>query len=417
MSSKKDKYAKVKFSQDMGNKTLEMLSELAIYEPESMHAQLPIVWDKGKDFLITDKFGNQYIDFTSGIFVTNAGHNFTSTALMAQATKLVYCYNFMNEQRLKLLRLLVEISPKTFNKAFLLSSGSEAIDCAIKLMRLKAKRLSRNKKNIISFYGAMHGKTMLGELLKGEDTSWTGKCDFIHHLPFPVKYYDPIKKLRSINPKTIAGIIFETYQGWSARMYPDKFVKEIADYAKKHSILICFDEIQGGMFRTGPLYCFEHYNIIPDLTVIGKGLGNGLPISAVIGRKELFDGVHDLSSTYSANPLSCSSAYNTLKHLIECNVKEAVEAKGVFLFTELHELKKKYPKYIREINSKGLVGAIIFENEAIATKVCFRAMEKGLLLVWTKRESVKIGPPLTICEDALMEGLEILKDSVDMVLK
>ena len=276
--------------------TESVLLDLQRYESRSMHGQLPIVWDRAEDFLVYDACGNCWIDFTSTIFVANAGHanpRITSALRKTINNKLLHTYTFAHEMRALFLKKLIGITPDQFEKAFLLSSGTEATECAIKLTRMHGQTINRSKLGIISFQGAMHGRTMGAEMLKGNpsQSAWIGYLDpNIHHLSFPYpwiakdsvkKKYDWAKqfeedmeglKAKGLNFDHIAGFMIESYLGWGAIFYPDGYIKALANFAEKHDCLITFDEIQGGFGRTGKLFVYQHYGVEPDLLLPWQGI-------------------------------------------------------------------------------------------------------------------------------------------------
>lgn len=374
------------------------------YENYSSQNFLPIIWDKAKDRYVWDNKGKRYIDFTSGIFVANAGHSNPDicNAIRAQVNKqLIYSYSFQTEIKQKFLKKLIDITPDFCEKAFLLSAGTEATECAVKLMRLYTKR-----KVIISFLGSMHGKTALAENLTG-DYTWATEDKNIVHLGFiKTKNFN-----HNITNNNIAGFMIESYQGWSARFFEKEYIQHLVKWAHKNNILVCFDEIQGGFGRTGELFAYQHYEVEPDLICVGKGISSSLPLSAVIGRKEIIDIADDLSSTHSGNPVCCAAGLANIEYIMKHKLINNAKAMGWVLQSWLKNFKEKYFNYIGEINCKGLLGAIIV-NKKLADKICVQALKNGLLLVHTGRESVKIGPPLTITEKLLEEGLEILNKSI-----
>lgn len=426
--------------------TLKILFDLEKYESRSMHGQLPIVWDRAEDFQVYDVCGNCWIDFTSTIFVTNSGHansQISSALHRAIDRKLLHTYTFAHEVRALFLKKLIEITPDQFEKAFLLSAGTEATECAVKLMRMHGQNISPTKLGIISFQGAMHGRTMGAEMLKGDpsQSAWIGYRDpNMHHLPFPYpwaakdsfdKKYDWAKRFRKdmeelkakgVNFDNIAGFMIESYLGWGAIFYPIEYVKALADFAKEHNCLITFDEIQGGFGRTGKLFVYQHYDVEPDLLCLGKALSGSLPLSAVIGSQKIMDlpKFGSMSSTHSANPLCCAAGLANLEALESGKLIAESARKGGILHQRLSELKKKHPDRISCIFGKGLLAGVLFkcpetgEPDALfPSRVCEKAMQKGLLLVHTGRESIKIGPPLTIPDEALEEGLDVLKESIE----
>ena len=425
--------------------SIPLFRDLEKYESRSMHGQLPVVWERAEDFQVFDKYGNCWIDFTSTIFLANAGHAspYVIAALKDQVDqKLLHTYTFAHESRALFLKKLIEITPEPFEKAFLLSSGTEATECAVKLMRMYARTISPSKVGIISFHGSMHGRTMGAEMLKGdpEASAWIGYKDpNIWHLPFPYPWlaegksgldYDwaehfrrDIETLRreGVNFDDICGFMMESYQGWGAIFYPKAYVQALVAFAKKHDILTTFDDIQGGFGRTGKLFAYQHYDVEPDLVCLGKALSGSLPLSAVIGRREIMDlpATGSMSSTHSANPLCCAAGLANLQAIESEDLIAAARRKGKILHQLLNKLKDKYSDRISFILGRGLLAGIFTINGKarhpdgmFASRVCEKAMQKGLLVVHTGREVIKIGPPLTIPDEALVEGLGVLEESI-----
>lgn len=379
---------------------MNIIEGLKKVEPKSMHHPLPIEWREAIDDIIIDTYGKKYIDFTSTIFVQNVGHsNERVKRYLKNAidNNLLHTYTFAHEMRLKFLNKLIECTPSYLEKAFMLSSGTESTECAIKLMKMYT-----GKKKILSIKGSMHGRTLGAEYMKHG-----GHEDFIV-LPYPkwnTTFGEQINKIKDVSD--IGGIMIETYQGWSAKFLPQSYVDSLKTFASGWGIPICFDEVQAGFWRTGKQFGYEHYNIEPDLVCIGKAIGGGLPLSGVLGRKEIMDipDVGDMSSTHSANPLCCASGLAVLEEL-EMLDKEELERKSEILKETLRSIFEN--EYVVEVNFNGLLGGIVFDSEVMATNVCKRCLEEGLLVVHTGRESVKIGPPLIISEHNLKLGLKIL---------
>ena len=230
-----------------------------------------------------------------------------------------------------------------------------------------------------------------------------------------------VLKKKGLNFKNIAGFMIESYVGWASYFYPKEYIKALYDFAKKHKSLVIFDDIQGGFGRTGMLFSYQHYGIEPNLICLGKGISASLPLSAVLGRRAIMDlpDVGSMSSTHSANPLSSAAGLANLKAIEENNLVKEAKRKGKILHSKLFEIKSKYQHRISYVFGKGLLAGIIFKNPRTGrpdtifpSKVCEKAMQKGLLLVHTGRESVKMGPPLTISNDALLEGLEVFEEVI-----
>lgn len=427
-----------------------VLDDVAKYESRSMHGQMPIVWDKAKDFQVFDKFGNIWIDFTSTIFVANAGHanpKIKSALINTINQDLLHSYNYVTEVRSKFLKKLIEVVPNYFKKAYLMSSGTEATECLIKLIRLNSKKIGKHKPGIISFKGAYHGRTMGAAMIGGTEQSqdWIGYKDpNIYQIDFPYEwesnvlnnkgswegfFYSQVETLEKsgVNFETdIAGFILESYIGWSAAFIPIDYIQAMYNFAKSKNILLAFDEIQGGFGRTGKLFVYEHYDVKPDLIACGKGISSSLPLSAVLGSKAIMDlpDVGSMSSTHSANPLSCAAGLANIEFLMDENLVQESFIKGKFLHEKLLKIKIKSKGYIKVISGKGLLAALIFENpntkqpeKLLPSLICERAMCNGLLLIHTGRESIKIAPPLTISIDALEEGLDVLESAIMTEIK
>lgn len=427
--------------------TLHLLEELVKVESRSMHGQLPVVWDRAENFQVWDVSGNCWIDFTSTIFVANAGHSNRDiikalTDLLERP--LLHSYTYATEVRVTFLKRLIEYVSHGTEKAFLLSSGTEATECALKLARIHGTKIGKRRNGIISYEESMHGRTMGAQLLGGTDSSreWVGFADpEIHLLDFPYPWNPEYQRLGGVNffraqikdlerkgvniSTDIVAFCIESYVGWGALFYPQDYIDELAEYAKKNDILLIFDDIQGGFGRTGKNFAFEHYGVIPDIICLGKGISSSLPLSAVIGRAEIMDlpDIGSMSSTHSANPLVCAAGLANIDYICKHNLVSESARKGEVLFKRLRRMKERFPLNISEIYGNGLLAAVLFKDPRTGkadserpTRICELAMKKGLLLVHTGRESIKIGPPLTIPDDALLEGLTVFEESIEDVL-
>jgi 4-aminobutyrate aminotransferase / (S)-3-amino-2-methylpropionate transaminase / 5-aminovalerate transaminase len=431
--------------------SLAVLEDLDRYESRSMHVQMPIVWDHAEDFQVGDRYGNTWIDFTSTIFVANAGHANPKIREALTRTidqKLLHSYTYYTEIRRDYIKKLIEFTPPQFEKAFLLSSGTEATECALKLMRLQGKAGGKQKPGIVSFEESMHGRTLGAQMLGGTPAAreWIGYEDpNIHRLPFPYPWMlndehgQPVSgdalfsthigllKRKGINPETdICGFILESYIGWGAVFFPVDYVRALVTYARKHDIVVTFDEIQAGFGRTGTLFAYQNYGVEPDLICCGKGISSSLPLSAVLGSRKIMDlpDIGSMSSTHSANPLCCAAGLANIEFIESHNLVAEAGRKGKILLEGLNAIRKKYPNHISEVLGKGLVAAILITDPGTrladpltASLICEKAMQKALILVHTGRESIKMGPPLTIPDEALREGLNVLEESIHEIVK
>ena len=425
--------------------TADILARLDAFESRSMHGQLPLVWDRAKDFSVYDMAGNRWIDFTSTIFVANVGHSNTKVTMAMRAAldrPLYGCYAYANETRARYLEKLVTFAGTPFEKAFLLCSGTEATEAALKLMRMYGKKLGKRRRGIICIEGNWHGRTLGAQMMSGNiaQREWVGYQDAdIHHIPFPYPWVLDgnsgeafleigLKKLENSGidmEQDICGFMLETFQGWGAVFYPESFVQAIEGVCRKFNILLAFDEMQAGFGRTGKAFGFQHYGVVPDLICCGKGMGAGVPLSGVLGRAEVMDlpDVGSMSSTHSANPLVCAAGLAVLEEIEERNLIAETARKGNLLSDALRSLQAQFPDHIFSVLGRGLIAAVLFRDpitggpdDIFASRVAECCMQKGLLVVHTGRESIKIGPPLTISDEGLMEGIAVFGEAIAEVL-
>lgn len=421
--------------------TDEKIKQLEKYESRSMQGQIPIIWDKAHDFNIYDKVGNKWIDFTSTIFVSNVGHsnqNVCNAVKKVLEKPLIHSYAYVNEERVQYHKKIVEFAGSPFEKAFLLSAGTEATEAGLKLMRMNGKKIGKKRLGIICLEGNWHGRTLGAQMMSGNQSQkeWIGYHDpNIHHIAFPypwtlkdksgLEFLEiSLKKLKETGvdlKNDICGFMLETFQGWGAVFYPKDFVQGIENICKKNNILLAFDEMQSGFCRTGKNFGYEHYDVKADLLCCGKGIASGFPLSAVIGTQETMDlpEVGDMSSTHSANPFVCAAGLATLEEIRRLDLTKETERKGEILFNKLNMLKEKYSDRISFVLGNGLIAAILFKlpgetqpDTTFPSLVAEKAMQKGLLVVHTGRESIKLGPPLTIPDNAIIEAIDVLEQSI-----
>ena len=426
--------------------SLKILETLDLYETRAMHGQMPIVWDRAENFQVHDAWGNTWLDFTSTIFVANAGH---ANPRIVQAIRdqldrpLLHTYTYATKVRADYLHQLIEATPSQFEKAFLLSAGTEATECALKLMRMYGWQTGKKRPGVISFEGNWHGRTLGAQMLSSNPVhkEWIGYHDpNIYHLPFPYPWReeasrDPRKYFRAgmkalldkhkLKPEMdLCGFMLETFQGWGGVFYPPEFVQELVAFARDNGMLVAFDEMQAGFGRTGKLFGYMHYSVEPDILCLGKGASSGLPLAIVLGSEEVMDlpEIGSMSSTHSANPMVCAAGLANLQALLEDELVENARVLGELFHTQLHAIQRLFPQQIQFVLGKGLLAALLFEDvdgkplTELCNQVCQEAMRRGLLVVHTGRESIKLAPPLSITEEALLEGLDVLAESVSAAL-
>ena len=215
--------------------------------------------------------------------------------------------------------------------------------------------------------------------------------------------------------------MLETFQGWGAIFYPEEFVQEVCLFAKENDLLVTFDEMQSGFGRTGTLFGYMHYGVEPDLICCGKGASSSIPLSFVLGPSEIMDlpEIGEMSSTHSANPLSCVAGHANLKAIVEDGLFDNSRELGKVFHHKLNNIKEIFPNHIKHIFGRGLLASILFiDNDdkplsELCNTICMEALKKGLIVVRTGRESIKLAPPLSIKEDALLEGLAVLNEIIE----
>jgi 4-aminobutyrate aminotransferase / (S)-3-amino-2-methylpropionate transaminase / 5-aminovalerate transaminase len=424
---------------------IEIIKDLRESETDSMHDQLPILWDSAKDYQIFDGFGNTFIDLTSTIFVANIGHSHPKVveAIENSCKKpLLNNYYYPSRERRDFVKRLIEVTPSHLDKCILYTTGSETTEAAFKTMRQNGRKLDEDKIVIISFMGSFHGKTTGSQQLGGKEggKEWIVNHDKdIYHLPFPTEWYvkesglkadelflRDLKELEKLGLefKNVAGMIMEPYQGWGALFYPQEYIDAMVKWAKENQVLIAVDEVQAGFGRTGKLFGFEHYNMQPDLVCMGKAISSSIPLSAILGRAEILNIDPSMNSTHGGNPMACAASLASLNVLIDEELVEQSRVKGEILEEELLKWQKEFPALISYISVKGLVAAVFFAKEGsdeldieLVDKLIYRAMLKGVNSVRTLSGTIKFGPPLSIPQDALIEAINVYKECLIELLE
>lgn len=419
--------------------SLEILERLQKYEPRSMTGQPPVIWDRAEGAQVYDKYGNMWLDWSSGVLVTNSGHGRREVrdAIIQQAEHgLLHNYCFPGEVRSLLAEKLVNLAPENIDKVFLLTTGAEATENALKLARTYGHQQGGKRKNaVISYEDAFHGRTLGAQMLGGMPGL---KTWIVHHdpdiiqIPFPDGYRNPNTHFedfeaelakRSINPDNVAGIILETYQGATACFAPIEYMQRLRKWCNQHEALLIFDEVQAGFGRTGKFFAFEHYGVEVDLICCGKGISGSLPLSAVLGNSKVMDiyPVGAMTSTHTGNPVCCAAALANIDLILKEKLIENAERVGKVLREGLVQIQQRHTDIIGIVQGRGLVyGLLIVKRGAkepdkpLATKIVQRCFEQGLLFFSpVGGATVKIAPPLMITEEAIQEGLETLTEAIE----
>lgn len=421
--------------------SLPILEKLNRYELRAMAGQPPVIWDRAEGFQVYDPYGNMWLDWSSGVLITNAGHGRKEIAgaIAAQAEHgLLTNYCFPSEIRARLCERFVELMPEPLKKIFLLTTGSETVEFAIKAARMYGRKVGGPSKNVVvSYEKAFHGRTLGSQQAGGIPAlkEWIGNLDpgFVQ-VPFPdgfwttdvsFELFEQTLAAHGVAPSQVCAVMLETYQGGTAAFAPVDYIQKLRAWCTRHDALLVFDEVQAAFGRCGKLWGFEHYDVVPDLTTWGKGISSSLPISAIVGRPDVMDMSvpGSASSTHTGNPVCCAAALANLDLILNEDLPGNAARMGAILNDQLNALMAKFPDYIGAVRGKGLVAGVICTEPgskdkpdgAFAHEVVWNCVEKGLLMfapVGYMGSTIKICPPLNITEEALLEGCSVLEGAL-----
>jgi len=421
--------------------SLETLEKLRRIEPISMRGQPPVVWERAEGVQVHDSHGNMWLDWSSGVLVTNAGHGIPAVrqAIVDQANSgLLHNYCFPSEERAALVSMLADLAPEGLDKVFLLTTGSEATENALKLARTHGIKVGGNRKvGIVGFERGFHGRTLGAQQMGGMagQKDWIVNEDpAIVQVPFPDGYWTEdtsfdlfCTSLESagLKPDEVAGVMMETYQGVGPDFAPVPYVQALAEWCRAHGAVLIFDEVQAGFGRTGKMWGFEHYGVVPDLVCFGKGVTSSLPLSGVIGRAEVVDqyAPGSMTSTHTGNPICAAAAVASLREIVDKDLAGNAARLEAPLMAGLRAIQARHAEVVGNCTGKGLVAGLQMVKRGertpdpdLAFDVVERCFHKGLLFfapVGSWGQTVKVSPPLCIPRDAVDEGLGVLSEAVD----
>ena len=369
------------------------------------YTKFPLVFVKGKGSKLTDMQGKVYLDFFPGWGVGSLGHCHPKVmdAVRDQVSKLIFIpNNYYHVPQAKLAKELVYWTYPA--KVFFCNSGAEATEGAIKL----ARKYGKGRYEIITFENAFHGRTLAALAATGQKKYQEGFA------PIPegfkqVKFNDLNAAKEAINDKTIA-IMLELVQGEGGVNIADKdFVLGLKEVCEEKGLLLIVDEVQTGLGRTGKLFAYQHYGIIPDIMTLAKALGGGLPIGAMVVKKEIADtlqpGMH--ASTFGGGPVICKAALAVLNAVQKEKLLSKAQKSGAYLLEKLNDLKAKYP-VIKEVRALGLMCGL--ELSVPGKRVVEKAIEKGLLINCTHDTVLRLMPALNITKKEIDKAVYILDE-------
>lgn len=399
--------------------------------------QTQIYAERAENAEIWDREGKRYIDFAAGIAVVNTGHRHPKVieAVKAQLDRFTHtCHQVVPyENYVELAERLNRLVPGDFpKKTIFATTGAEAVENAIKIARHYTGR-----PGVVSFAGGFHGRTFMGMALTGKVQPY--KAGFgpmmndVWHLPFPCELHgvsadDAIRAMETlfkadVDPARVAAVIVEPVQG-EGGFYevPAGFMAQLRDLCDKHGMLLIADEVQTGFARTGKLFAMEHHGVAADITTMAKGLGGGLPISAVTGRAEVMDSPNPggLGGTYAGNPLGVAAAHAVLDVIEEEGLNDRATRLGQRLKQRLAGMRDSVPEIV-DIRGPGFMNAVEFNvagtdtpSPEFTTRVREEALKRGLILLTcgVYGNVIRFLAPLTIPDAVFDEALDILEESV-----
>jgi len=372
----------------------------------NLYQRFPVTIEKGLGAHVWDTSNKEYIDCMGGYGVALVGHRNERVvnAIKSQIDKIITVHSSLySKTREEFLDALFKVTPHGLTQAHLNNSGAEAIEAAMKFARKFT-----GKKGMIAMNGSYHGKSMGALSITFNPKyrkSFQPLVDGATFSPF-----GDIESLRSkINDDT-GFIILEPIQGESGiHVAPDGFLQDVRKLCDENGILLIFDEIQAGLGRTGRMWASEHWNTVPDILCIAKGIAGGVPMGVTMVRPDILNCINkgEHSSTFGGNPLSCAAGTATLQALTQDGLIDNAEKMGKEFRTGLESLKEKH-NVIREIRGKGLMIGIELKFEV--KDILMEGIEKNLLLLYSGRNILRLLPPLVITEDDVTRSLEILDE-------
>lgn len=394
---------------------MTMRQDFFKYQAQTSPHPLALEISHAKGSYIYDTSGKAHLDFVAGVSANTLGHSHPriTTALKKQLDKYMHVMvygEYIQAPAVELTKLLAANLPESLNTTYLVNSGTEAIEGALKLARRATGR-----SELIYANHAYHGNTMGSMSVMGFEER---KNAFKPLIPecYPITFNNE-EDLKKITDKT-AGVILETIQGGAGFLEPENnYLQKVKQRCDDVGALLILDEIQPGFGRTGKLFGFEHYHVIPDILVMGKGMASGMPVGAFTASQEVMALLKDNPklghiTTFGGNPVIATAALETLKELTETDlIAQTLEKEKIFR-------KHLQHPHIKEIRGRGLMLAPILETADLASQVILECKEHGLILFWLLFEgrALRITPPLTISEAEIIKGCEIIKDVLNRIL-
>jgi 4-aminobutyrate aminotransferase len=409
----------------------------------SLTRTAPLVGVEADGVWVKDIDGNIFLDFSSGIAVTNVGHRHPKVveAIKKQTDKVIFVNScdFYTSPQVELAERLFEVTPGNFKKrVFFSNSGTEAVEAALKVAQWHTRNFY-----VLAFIGGFHGRTMGSLQLTTTNVAarrhFKGMMQGVFHVPYAYCYRCPFKQTypecglwcvdyieeimfeKVVPPDDVACMIVEPIQGAGGYIIPpDGYLQALAKLCQENNVIFVADEVQSGLCRTGKWFACEHWGIEPDIITIGKGMAGGLPFGATVSRAELMDwepGAHE--NTMGGGPVACSAALAVLDVFKTDRLVENAAEVGGYMFKRLKELAERH-ELIGDVRGKGMMIGVEFVKDretkepakAERNKLMTKAFERGLVLLGAGVSSLRLAPPLILTREQADVGLEIFEQSL-----
>lgn len=421
--------------------SLELLSEAVNLFPQVNCYQPPIVWDRAEGFQVYDGFGNCWIDLSSTAVMTNSGH---AHPRIRQALNeyvkdgMLAHFNFPSQIRVELARRLIALAPDGMEKVCFWTTGSEALESALRMVRQFGMRKHSEKHRVLCISGDYHGCTLGAHQMSGgdHDKHWIRDPDpAIRRIPFPTQaslelagagdWDDWVRgRIEELGDAAdnYCGVFIETLQGWGALPLPAGCVQALRRWADEHDALLVFDEVQTGFGRTGKWFGHQHYGVAADLICIGKGVSSTLPLSAVLGPAEVLDvqTPGEVMTTHAGHPVACAAAIANLEALQTDDLVNRAAQGGELARRELNRLQQRFPEWIEHVSGLGLLNAIHLRDpetgepsRRLASELSWQVVLRGGMVFRTNKPSVKFCPPLVITDEAIIDGAAAVEEALE----
>ena len=426
-----------------GPRSRELFARWSRVEAQCTGYQAKVAWDHASGVVVTDADGNIFIDWTSGVLVTNVGHCHPDLVKAVQdaSARLLNNYECLHESRVDAAEKLVSVLPAHLDKCFFLTTGSEVIEGAIRIMKRKSGQFE-----IISFYGGFHGRTyaaLSAGGLPGPKKGYGPTLPGSIRVPFPYCYRCPFRAdpatcdmlcldyiedaVRANSTGCLAGLIVEPYQGAAGFIFPPEgWLSRLEQWLRGRGLLFTLDEVQSSFGRTGRFWAMEWEGLTPDLVCIGKGIGSGVPASAIAARGEVIStlGRGEMSSTMGGNPVACAAVSTVVDIMQRERLQDNALRMGALIKARLLGMKERSP-YIGDVRGMGLVMGVELVKDKktkepapeLTRKLIDLAAENGLLIgsVGVFGNVIRVAPPLVISEAEAHESLDIFEKALSLL--